>query len=541
MDPVELLPPEVSSEILAYAALANPGPEGLPEVVSVDLLLDFTLISHTWQALMITTPGLWADVVISLHKHDPAAKIAIQCELSREYPLSLTIIADSAAAIEAFLPLLGDHWRRVQELVVELEEILEVLMRALGPLPSLTSLQIRSLELFEQAVNKATRAFIDQHPKLKDIRGVRLDRGLITSTWLHCLKTIYVHNIPLDALSPYLDALSSAKKVTFCHSRRGTRAPESRLLSCEINFDILSRLLSHLPEFICLVELNLSLFPGGMLRGEDRAIKSSLVQRLTISMRDDDDKSFAYEHFSALLWVMETRFPNATYLRLSGPAQRALAPRISKGSLPRLHKLSLTTSRDGNRPDFGLLSTIKVLELQGEPWDLAVYQSGSIRELEITENPLQRIYNKDLGSPGILWPRLSRLCLSGCRRINWMGPKMNNLSSIALTIGGAPGRTYQATELLYILGLHPGTFPSLKKLELVPIVEWDMLFCCLEEYGAQMKESRSHLETIVFNGEVPFGFPELISRILRGQKVERPSNHDLSWVGNLEPFRDPNV
>ena len=97
---------------------------------------------------------------------------------------------------------------------------------------------------------------------------------------------------------------------------------------------------------------------------------------------------------------------------------------------------------------------------------------------------------------------------------------------------------YQGTQLLYFLATHPCLFPALVTLELTPFIEWDIFFSFLEKRNVNSGGPYAHVQTITFTGRITFGFPELISKLLLGDKVDRPSNFELSWIGNLELLHD---
>ncbi|CAG7850945.1 SubName: Full=Uncharacterized protein {ECO:0000313/EMBL:CCA74751.1} [Serendipita indica DSM 11827] len=382
MDLLELYPPEVSSEIIAYACLTKHH-QDWEEVISVDLLLDLTLVSSTWQAFIIGTPGLWADIFLDSRQEELALKLALQCELSRDHALSISVGLLNSTVSGDFLPLLDNHRHRIQELTVLDEIQLSIFFNTVSSLPCLKSLLCQKCRIGE-----ATTRCIDQHPSLQVVKGIYVNQQVLTSNWLHCLREVDV-GVPLHELVPHLDALSNIRHIRF----KSINRPQEGIREVALDYP-----------------------------------------------------------FTSLMGIGEQQGLN-------------------------LH----------------------------------------------------------------LWPHLKKLHAHGGLKIDWIGSGLKNLRSITLAQGSSAKDPYQGTRLLYILSLYPHQFPVLTDLNLVPRIEWDILFCCLEARNAQKVESNVRIEAITFNGEIPFGFPELISRLLRGEEVRRPSNLNLSWIGNLDLLQDSNL
>lgn len=581
MDLLELYPPEVSSEIIAYACLTKHH-QDWEEVISVDLLLDLTLVSSTWQAFIIGTPGLWADIFLDSRQEELALKLALQCELSRDHALSISVGLLNSTVSGDFLPLLDNHRHRIQELTVLDEIQLSIFFNTVSSLPCLKSLLCQKCRIGE-----ATTRCIDQHPSLQVVKGIYVNQQVLTSNWLHCLREVDV-GVPLHELVPHLDALSNIRHIRFKSINRPQGAslkpykvhilptlPWTRLtideweanisvhfwqnldvlvpalaqslteLDCRVNFGLLSRLLSRLAEFTSIFQLRLRLIAHGTLDTSAKITQPSLVQKLYIETRLDFDSRMPLpEILPVLVQMMAKCFHNVTHLLLHGFTNSGLVPLLSREFLPKLRDVVLNECDYYYKTDIILSSTVQTLKFHsgGGPPDLMMYRSEGIREVAL-DYPFTSLMGigEQQGLNLHLWPHLKKLHAHGGLKIDWIGSGLKNLRSITLAQGSSAKDPYQGTRLLYILSLYPHQFPVLTDLNLVPRIEWDILFCCLEARNTQKVESNVRIEAITFNGEIPFGFPELISRLLRGEEVRRPSNLNLSWIGNLDLLQDSNL
>ncbi|CAG7849130.1 SubName: Full=Uncharacterized protein {ECO:0000313/EMBL:CCA76426.1} [Serendipita indica DSM 11827] len=98
-----------------------------------------------------------------------------------------------------------------------------------------------------------------------------------------------------------------------------------------------------------------------------------------------------------------------------------------------------------------------------------------------------------------------------------------------------------ATATIHYLAIHPTELPLLDTLELYTCPEWDILFIMLEKRLLVQTSNVKSIERITFNRDPPPTIKQPLARLLAGHIVSRPSNYELSMLGNLDAFLDADL
>lgn len=134
------------------------------------------------------------------------------------------------------------------------------------------------------------------------------------------------------------------------------------------------------------------------------------------------------------------------------------------------------------------------------------------------------------------WPQLRQIRAS-CELLAWTDLRLRHLRDITLYSGdGIFGHC--ATELCREIILHPTNFPSLEYICMDTCPQWDIFFILLERRNIYTTSGISRLRHIGLPSISPTRLHQPITELLGGRLPERPSNYDLSVIGNLDIIMD---
>jgi hypothetical protein len=145
------------------------------------------------------------------------------------------------------------------------------------------------------------------------------------------------------------------------------------------------------------------------------------------------------------------------------------------------------------------------------------------------------------------WTNLKSLDIAD-PNADWTGISLPAVATITIgfELGGEPAYRLTSSSLLAELASKRDAFPSLQKLRMRYVPEWDLLFIMLERRnllanGANVKTPSTPITCLDLPGlPPPFILQPLISR-LRRRLTKRPSNYDLSLQSLVETYFEPEL
>ncbi|CCA74753.1 hypothetical protein PIIN_08711 [Serendipita indica DSM 11827] len=573
-DPVTRFPPEISSKVLAFAASRLISAKSLDPsilVISSDYLLELTHVSTSWRDLILYSPELWADIVIDEDAYDMRTRVYVHCSLSKSHPVSLSILIHPSGNLALALHLLREHTSRIQSLFVFEQPFLPLISTALGPLPHLRTLLFPPRHKLEACAI----SFIEQNPQIQYIYGVTLKHDLLNSKWLHCLFEV-ASEIPLRELVPHLGSLKNLHTIKFgfflpnqltaygldfvptipwihvrtwdFHAFLGTfnRVRDADILipavsktlttlETTLHVSLLPALLGQLAHCYRIRHVDMNLIPHLDRIDANVRIPPSATTHLTI--RAPMATRGSEKWLPSTIKLLRTCFVNVLELKLIGKSAGGLLNLLSYGNLPKLTRVTLDKTIDRYIQAFSLSRSIQHLHIFARGANIYQYRSNTLSTLEIDHYESRENTPLDLNS----WPALKTLQLSSKHGARWSGAAFKDLTTIDLHHRPTETVEYDGTNLLYHLGINPYALPALRELNLMPYIEWDILFITLEQRNIHTNSVASPLETLSFFSTIPAGFANKISKLLAGEQVDRPSNLHLSWVGNLNIIQDTDL
>ncbi|PVF92174.1 hypothetical protein CPB86DRAFT_681094, partial [Serendipita vermifera] len=94
------------------------------------------------------------------------------------------------------------------------------------------------------------------------------------------------------------------------------------------------------------------------------------------------------------------------------------------------------------------------------------------------------------------------------------------------------------TSFIRHLACHPTSYPSLEGITLGGCPEWDILMIMLERRNLLQEPGIKRITRFRLDSPCSSEILRIINTLLQGKWPHRPSNRDLSLVGNAEIFLD---
>ncbi|KAG8821361.1 CCA tRNA nucleotidyltransferase, mitochondrial [Serendipita sp. 399] len=216
---------------------------------------------------------------------------------------------------------------------------------------------------------------------------------------------------------------------------------------------------------------------------------------------------------------------------------------IESSQFEHLETLSLSLSEEVENPPegFNLPKGLKNLDISGMHYDLPNLRSESVATLTVSSFRSGPQASKQLDAE--LWPAVTDLSIPGSA-IAWRRGSDGNfkhLRSVELEVEWED-KWDHSSQFCRDLALYSEYMPVLEEIHFSHPPEWDMLCILLERYNfrttAAEGGANTRISCISFGGDVPYSLLEPIKSLCAGKFVERPSNLELSWVGNVDIIRD---
>ncbi|KAG8863955.1 hypothetical protein FRC20_010413 [Serendipita sp. 405] len=577
VDPRSRLPVELFTEIIAEA---TKDPRWSLRGC-IDRILPLTLVSRHWQSAILSASHLWSTIVLDKNVSELQRKLIVVLHLSGSTPIALHIHC-SFALWEDVEPLLQPQRARITSLTLWRSSlspfdtpILPVILQRLGCLPQLESFQcdLWHVERVDDPIVSAVNSFLLKHPHIKRVSGIWLTRDILDSSVTRglrsCQTALEPHSILQDLeMAPNLEEMkfkpdmwlwllgdpyhkepmttyipkSPLKWRSYSHFGRispdilnslSNTVTTLSLHICTCNF---LPLCSTFHNFLALETLEMTLLIGWRHNFTRPPVSfpspCQTVRRLTLCfdvepMESPTDWEFPHSD------IVHHVFGSIETLDLSPqdciPIQWDL---ITRDGFQKLKELVLRFSWYSVDPpaSFQLPSTLKCLDIHGS-FDLSRLQSSSVERLDI-----EKLIKVDLAA----WPNINRLSIPALTpKLYWPRSPLQNLSNIHLN---ATNHSYWdcATHFCRDLALYPDAIPRLQALSLYRSPEWDILFILLERYNFRMTANNERISRLTI-GNAPLSLLKPLQDLCAGKFTERPSDYELSWIGNIDIIRDQSL
>ncbi|KAG8796621.1 hypothetical protein FRC16_009604 [Serendipita sp. 398] len=584
-DPFKRLPPELFITIITQVTP--------PRYPYIDRLLELTLVSRSWQTIILSTPSLWTDLHLDPRDtQDMAMKLHLALHLSKHSALTLHLSSpDVWKAVES---LIQAHRARVTNIHINPDYHYSF------PAPHRSI--SRMCPLFDQ---------IGYLPGLKFIRlGISYDYGL-NDAFVDALIRFVNHNSHIERLSgaplvhKFLDlparkiltnidtALDLSSVLPFIDSMPAVQTAyfqDKKLLPIKA-YHMKERLTPAVPTG--LLKWTSFVSSGKLFQPLLPLISKTLVTlKLDICICDlrpllKSLSNFAVLNEVTLILQLQEDYPTdpvatmllhcpAQILRIHLQEQSTLSGRLSMGDIQRwyprfvtdifsvfsmVQKLSVYTSF---RSSLGLeiipsneLRYLKSLSFNLEPYHTtqSLQFPSTLRTLTIgvNSNNLEGIHSETVEILSLQsrsrttsklnlshWPALCFLdARPGIFSVDWSNDHLHNLQKIRFN--GTTTSTWDyTTQFCCDLALYPEAMPCLDSLTFHhEFPELDIVFILLERYNFRKQLGSSRIRQLSLRGPSDLIAP--LKKICNGKFTDRPSNHEISWVGNIDMILDASL
>ncbi|KAG8773807.1 hypothetical protein FRC15_001753 [Serendipita sp. 397] len=583
-DPSRFLPVEIFIHIIGLTLR-----DTFTEDWYTETLLSFTLVSTRWRDILMSTPSLWRHICFKDSDTTYSEEILpITLHLSRNAPLVLW-----------FRPPLHNwneirdklylHYHRVTEFIIDLRYndsaasapyggILNILDE-IRLLPSLKRLRFTRWTPGNIETSEISH-FIECHPQLMELAGIRLPEDLSKVDYMQKITSFRSSHDPLSIV-PYLNRMIQLSNVTFddyslsrtevahdeeeaamgqypnllfqwtYYSQCGppaipllSRTTTTLLhLNLQTNLSGTTRLLQILHEFRKLQTLNLELnagpndvivVPSSPLQ-RCSSLQSVFISIFTLYLNTPQGDSVAWGPMFACMvrrFLSHIKsFTISAYSRSFGLPWEI----VESAQFDSLEKLHLSLSQETNTPPdgFQLPTRLRSLAISGMRSGPLNLRSTSVTSLILHSSNVSTTLNHDL------WPSITEMSVPASA-VKWSGECFKYLQKITLWTERDDDWDY-GTQFCRELAICPDHMPNLQEIHLADPPEWDILCILLERYNFRTEVGSTRISCVHLGGDVPFFLLDTIRDLCAGKFVDRPSNFELSWIGNMDIILDRNL
>ena len=580
-DPLERLPVEVWSEVLLNVATR----ERQQQVYLVDFneVLVLTLVSTSWCDKILSFPRFWNDIRVDLDAEDAHMKLEMALYLSKSMKITLYLFKqlESFLSCDFVATSLAPARSRITSLQVyehnplEIERFLPEILRKLQLAGSLMHWNIVSNPPWQPY--PYLDHFICSTKALHTAKGIMLTDSLLQNYPIRnnlrnvCTRTLH-------ASMPLLENMESLREVSVTPDYRPEVLPLSTIFEqyrrpplkwsslqtggdADLYITILSRLASTLVDLT--IDISVATLPKYLLvlsgLGALQALDIKLRGHIPATMAEDSGNASR----PASVRELSIRF-NLSHMVNS--AQQDMLSHIFHLHFPRVRKLYFW----GN--DIGLVfvqetgfQEVESIYLNTNTFPLGnqQYLPASCRSLlvnsqfdvasKLRSDTLQRVEVEVL-TFGMLksqtylnvditqWPSLRYLKLHGgsLMSLHHLSAPLLHLTNLCIATSDHV-IDIAITGVCQQLALYPWVCPALHTLSFGLCPEWDILFIMLEGRNLFPQYQVSKFRSITLPVRIPAWLAQHVCGLLRGKRVKRPSNRDISLVGNANIALDPNM
>ncbi|PVF94331.1 hypothetical protein CPB86DRAFT_49309 [Serendipita vermifera] len=137
----------------------------------------------------------------------------------------------------------------------------------------------------------------------------------------------------------------------------------------------------------------------------------------------------------------------------------------------------------------------------------------------------------------LAWPEIRHLEVHGAC-VHWNGVGFSSLRVLELSIWTEGTVDNSVTSFFRDVASQPESYPSLEKIILPELPEWDTLVIMLERRNLLTGPCVNQISDIQFPFPIPAQLSCLVHDLLAGKWPTRPSHFELSLAGNVDIIMD---
>ncbi|PVF93202.1 hypothetical protein CPB86DRAFT_829481 [Serendipita vermifera] len=591
VDPVEKLPSDIMAEIILYMSDHSD--------FILDLL-DLTLVSKKWRAFILSEPFLWNHIDL-YNRHDSHAILSLQVHFSGRLPLQIEFYLPWILAYPELLhPVLLNHRSRIES--IEFRPVYTVafrntdnndqrLWKVLGGLGSLPNLRRIVNSWINRGEYYNVKRVLDTYPSLVKITGIPFTIADLQASKDRLDISQFMTSDDIEISLPILETKKELRKVSLltAYSEPQQEGPTSeeytkqststhqlgwtelmyssyphqiplsflrRVLSLarldvSITIDGLNTIITTIHQLQNLDDVKLDividnnstlsvpvdLSSNPSVRRLDTtatcsetALSSQGIENQGSFMAGDcladillrimpnvDELTLMFYHTSSPfpLPIFEERFSGTNLVLILHPGSTGASDRILLH--PSTQKVQLSCDRDV----------------------ACLLSSEQVKHLCVDEAPLGKdmIKGLDLRLDLDDWPALDNLQIHE-DVVEWGKSSLAFLRFITIGINKNRPRGNGITSFIRHLACHTISYPSLEGISLGGCPEWDILMIMLERRNLLQELGIKRITRFGLRSPCSSEILRIINTLLQGKWADRPSNRDLSLVGNAEIFLD---
>ncbi|KAG8830348.1 hypothetical protein FRC17_004983 [Serendipita sp. 399] len=584
VDPSVWLPVELFLEIIMMSF-------EIPGYIrwEINRLLELTLVSIRWQEILMANRQLWSTIVFREDNSvEHEMKLLIALHLSGDAPLTLCM-PHFLSNLARFRQTMGPHLRRINNLILNAKDDYHHFVLALGGgqptqppsaldelefLPELRTLYCAHWPDLSSFTVPLTH-FIQEHPKLDRVGGIWLTSEMLGIPSLLRAVTSFRSQLRLWVLVQYLKFMTRVQRAELTSHRNehidadktdGTQYSNLSLqwISCTLpstipiqlldaNVGTLTklRLKTTLPEAVALFEVlhrlqKLEDLDLTIICRENQTTITPLGHTETTSLRsvrlNFEDQMIPENWVSLFVPMMQTCFGNVETLSITAYGFDAVMPPelLNCSQFKNLKYLMISLSGYISSSPYSLQNPLhlcpqlKGVTLFNVDSIIKTLSSSTTTHLYISNHRLAGNSHISL-NPGF-WPALTTLCVP-MTMLDWQAGSFKNLKTLNIESPGN-GKWDRTTQFCRDLARYPDQMPVLESLTTTSTPEWDILFILLELYNFRPEIGSTRISTLSTGGYIPSFLLAPLTSLCNGKFVDRPSNLELCWIGNLDIICD---
>lgn len=577
IDPLVKLPSDLWLPILRYA-VADRTPFD-KDHFSLEMLFTLTLVSRRWRRIVMQESALWTNIRLDDgydSGQDTAALLATYLHLSQARYLNITFILP-LPSWDSVRDSIATHRSRITSIVFRqgalflrrdnIPNALEIeatsILRSLSPMSNLMEVKGLSTD-FHWLMQQGT-PLVDVRPSMLSAKTLSLPSAryighIITVEELRVILNL-AQSLPRVETVRFLQDTSTRNHISTFIEPKDIEPNLPKLLSwtslfydqpvCEFPLWLLDRL-PHLTN----LHLRLNCAHFGRFMGSFSHLLHLGTMLILLEFEQAD---------SITLPSTIPSCPSLEYFLMSAVGTPRFDTSTSFQHLYKLLAKAAVNVRTLNLNGTAVSSPYLILNEDGfqalEDLFLKGYEPHHLLGGELTWFPpsLRRLHIsfpnlktsqaycstvEDLLIPdsfdlcedlSMAWPQLKRFQIGG--RLKWRSITHQNLRDIIIFSRPETGGKI-ATEFCRDVALQPSNLPALESISLHHMPEWDILFIMLERKNFVAQSGVSRIKRLSLPGTCPTRFRRPLYDLLHGYYTDRPSNYDLSIVGNAEIILD---
>jgi hypothetical protein len=588
LDPIERLPPELSTLFIRNALQSHD---------HSSRLMELTTISKLWQSFLFSTPVLWSELVIDERQEDLLVILSVFVVLSGTAELKVTF-PRKPIDWAGLASVLSPATQRITSLSFEgyddasirwVPSVIPTIFRRLGDLPHLKEVDFDRLLWGGDSLLQTMSLLLPSTVKFRGSFEIEMPESYGNSqTPGRVFDTIKYNAFgTLEPITPSSNSFNlrySAKKITI-HSNDATPAQlqrlAGRLVECNCIEQVMYRTthnlhilridipLSHVKDVIDCLRLLMRLQTLQLsIQIEDCATTLDWPPNNTGCRNLKEFSVFFYgdevpgvvlsaqRTIRNLFSAFQALYPSVVNLCLRGHTWPFFASSYLQ-SLRALKTLTLELEdSEYNPPEMSInLQSLQYLEIYGPAYFDSLHVPNLLKlmlespDLDMWPTLLShpRIRSLTLAITSYLRTQAFSLDCTELRdlslynippRATWGLLSLSNVVSITLT-SGVGGVNPSNNQLCLALLCNPERLPSLQQLDFSRCVDWDVLFLMLQRRNIGKYEvQRIDTVTLPF---IPFALQQPLARILAAESVELPPLVSLSLEATREVMFDSTV